>query len=141
MVGNLADKELRRTGFSQGELKLLHFDCCLTGRLKITGDNRLIEGPEGSQGLLSYFHGDMSWALKMSSSYTQIYQGWWGEVPKGGTSKYNHFAYHEWTKLGEGDNLYQALLYAIDETDWIPDGPHDNFRLMGQGDITDLRVE
>ena len=90
---------------------------------------------------MAYYHGDMSWALKMSSSYTQIYQGWWGEVPKGGTSKYNHFAYHEWTKLGEGDNLYQALLYAINETDWIPDGPHDNFRLMGQGDLTDLRVE
>lgn len=48
---------------------------------------------------------------------------------------------HKWTKLGEGDNLWEALTYAIDETDWIPDGPHDNFRLMGQGDLTDLRIE
>jgi hypothetical protein len=130
------------TGFSQGELKFVHFDCCFTGRLKITGDDRLIEGPEGSQSLVAYYHSDMSWALKMQSDETQIYQGWRGEAPKGETSKYNHFAYHEWTKLGEGDNLYNALMYAIDETDWIPDGPHDNFRLMGQGDdLTDLRVE
>lgn len=128
-------------GFDQGELKFVHFDCCLTGRLKLTGDNRLIEGPGGSQGLLAYYHSDMSWALKMQSSYTQIYQGWWSEFKKGGISKYNHFAYHEWTKLGEGDNLYNALMYAINETDWIPDGPHDNFRLMGQGVITDLKIE
>jgi hypothetical protein len=65
----------------------------------------------------------------------------WGEVPKGDTSKYNHFTYHEWTKLGEGDNLDDALIYAINHTDWVPDGPHDNFRLMGQGDLTDLRIE
>ncbi len=79
--------------------------------------------------------------MRMSSSQTQALQGWWGEFEKGETSKFNHFAYHEWTKLKEGDNLYQALLYAINETDWIPDGPHDNYRVKGQGDITDLKIE
>lgn len=143
LPGNLEKtaNSIFQAGFNQGELKFVHFDCCFTGRLKLTGDNRLIEGPGGSQGLLAYYHSDMSWALKMSSSYTQIYQGWWGEVPKGGTSKFNIFAYHEWTKLREGDHLYDALTYAINHTDWIPDGPHDNFRLMGQGDLTDLRIE
>ena len=143
LPGNLEKtaNSIFQAGFNQGELKFVHFDCCFTGRLKLTGDNRLIEGPGGSQGLLAYYHSDMSWALKMSSSYTQIYQGWWGEVPKGGTSKFNIFAYHEWTKLGEGDHLYDALTYAINHTDWIPDGPHDNFRLMGQGDLTGLRIE
>lgn len=126
------------TGFSQGELKFVHFDGCSTGHLKLTGDNRLIEGPGGSQGLLAYYHNDMSWALKMQSSSTQIYQGWWGDFKKGETSKFNIFAYHEWTKLGEGDNLYNALMYAIDQTPWVPDGPHDNFRLMGQGDLPTL---
>ena len=101
----------------------------------------MIEGPGGSGGFVANYHNDMSCALKMPSSYTQIYQGWWGEVPKGETSKFNIFAYHEWTRLGAGDKLYQALLYAINHTGWIPDGPHDNFRLMGQGDITDLEIE
>jgi hypothetical protein len=143
LPGNLENtaKSIYQIGFSQGELKLVHFDCCFTGRLKITGDNRLIEGPEGSQGLLAYYHNDMSLALNMQSGQTQIYQGWWGEVPKGATSKFNIFAYHEWTQLGEGDSLYDALMYAINHTDWIPDGPHDTLRLMGQGDLTELDLE
>jgi hypothetical protein len=143
LPGNLEKtaKSIYQIGFSEGELKLVHFDCCFTGRLKITGDNRLIEGPEGSQGLLAYYHNDMSLALNMASSYTQIYQGWWGEVPKGETSKFNIFAYHEWTQLGEGDSLYEASMYAINHTDWIPDGPHDTFRLMGQGDLSELNLE
>jgi len=128
------------TGFSQGELKFVHFDCCCTGRLKLSG-SKLVEGQPGQQGLFDLPHSDMSWALRMSSSQTQVFQGWWGEFKKGETSKFNHFAYHEWTKLGEGDNLYNALMYAINETDWIPDGPHDNYRVKGQGDLTDLRIE
>ena len=36
---------------------------------------------------------------------------------------------------------HDALMYTINETDWIPDGPHDNYRLKGQGDLTDLRIE
>lgn len=42
---------------------------------------------------------------------------------------FNQFSIHEWTKLKEGDNLYDALTYAINHTDWIPDGPHYNYFL------------
>jgi hypothetical protein len=101
----------------------------------------LEEGQSGQQGLFDLPHSDMSWALRMQSEETQVFQGWWDDVPKGSTSKYNHFAYHEWTKLGEGDNLYNALIYAINETDRIPNGPHDNYRLKGQGDITGLKID
>jgi hypothetical protein len=130
-----------RIGFAPGQLKFVHFDCCWTGRLKLTGDGKLIEGPEGQQGLLATYQNDMSCALGMQSGETQVYQGWWNKFEKGELTEFDLFAYHEWTKLGEGDNLYDALTYAINHTDWVPDGPHDNYRLMGQGDITDLRIE
>lgn len=90
---------------------------------------------------MAYYHNDMSLALNMAGPYTQIYQGWWGDFDKGETSKFNIFAYHEWTRLGVGDNLYDALMYAINHTDWVPNGPHDNYRLMGQGDITGLKID
>ncbi len=128
-------------GFTQGELKFVFFDACFTGRLKLTGDSRLVEGPPGQQGLFALPHSDMSWALKMVSGETQVFQGWWGERPGGFTSKFNKFCVHEWTKLKEGAHLYDALVYAINETDWIPNGPHDNYRLKGQGYFTELRIE
>lgn len=142
LPGNLETtaNSIWQIGFNQGQLKFVHFDCCFTGRLKLSGGT-LMEGESGQQGLFDLPHSDMSWALGMSSSWTQVFQGWWGEVPKSETSKFNHFAIHEWSKLEEGDSLYTALMYAINETDWIPDGPHDNYRLKGQGDLTDLRIE
>jgi hypothetical protein len=128
-----------RIGFPQGQLKFVHFDCCWTGHLKLTSDDRLIEGPGGSEGLLAYYHNDMSWALNMKSGETQIYQGWWNEAIKGEATPYNTFAYHEWTKLGEGKNLWDALTYAISHT--TDPAPRENLRFMGQGDFLGFRIE
>jgi len=130
-------------GFPQGRLKYIHFDCCYTGRLKLTGDNRLIEGSAGQEGLFDIPHSDMSWALGMASGATQVLQGWWGEVPKGDLSKFNKFSIDEWTKFKEGDNLYDALMYAIQHGDPDPleEGPLETYRLKGQGDLTEVRIE
>jgi len=116
----------------------------LTGRLKLTGDNRLIEGPGGSQGLLAYYHNDMSLALQMSSSSTQFYQGWWGEKSTAARSEFSKFSENEWSKLKQGNSLYDALIYAIDNAEIDPillENPLDNFRLMGQGYLTELKIE
>jgi hypothetical protein len=107
--------------------------------LKLTGDDRLIEGPEGSEGFLAYYHNDMSWALNMKCGETRVYQGWWGEAEKGEATPYNTFAYHEWTKLGEGYNLWDALDYAIKHT--TDPEPRENLRFMGQGDFLVFRIE
>jgi len=132
---------MRAIGFPEGRLKFVHFDCCFTGRLKLTGNGTLIEGPEGQQGLLATSHNDMSWALGMCSSATQVYQGWWNEAIKGETSRYNIWTFNEWDKLKDGDTLWNAITYTINQTKWVPSGPHDNYRLMGQGDLTALRIQ
>ena len=58
---------------------------------------------------------------------------------------FNQFSIHEWTKLGEGYNLYDALTYAIDnaQIDPIlpPENPRDHYRIKGQGDLTELKIE
>lgn len=79
--------------------------------------------------------------MKMQSGITQFFQGWWGKKIGGALSKFNIFSYHEWAQLGEGENLYDALVYAINHTSWVPDGPHDNYRLMGQGYYNELKIE
>jgi hypothetical protein len=121
--------------FPIGQLKFVHFDCCFTGHLKLTGGGQLVEADEGEQGLLSTYMNDMSWALGMfSATNTQIYQGWWNDPSKGGVlSKFNLFSFNEWNRLKNGDSFYDAISYAINpqHTPWVPDGPQDNYRLMG----------
>jgi hypothetical protein len=100
----------------------------------------LVEGQTRQIGIFDGPYSDIGLALGMGeTSISRVYQGWYSMY-------YSRLwpwstEYHEWTQLGEGDNLDDALIYAINHTDWIPNGPHDNFRLMGQGDLTDLRIE
>jgi hypothetical protein len=43
--------------------------------------------------------------------------------------------------LGEGKDLYEALNYAIQETDdFSPDAAVNNYRLKGQGDLQNFRI-
>ena len=102
----------------------------------------MIEGSEGQQGLFDMPHSDMSVAMGMASSIPQIFQGWWGEVPKGDISKFNHFSIDEWTKLKEEYNLYDALMYAIQQGDPDPleKGHLETYRLKGQG-IMEVKIE
>jgi hypothetical protein len=129
-------KSFYQMGFTS--LEFVHFDCCCSGRLTINSYNQLVEGGEIGQAFDGP-HSDMSWALRMHNPLkSQAYLGWWGPVPEGNPPPVPEDAYQKWTrnmwkKLGEGDDFYQALLYAISQqTDFTPKAPANNFRLKGE---------
>jgi hypothetical protein len=90
-------------------------------------------------------YSDMSWALYMyNPDKSQVYQGWWGPVPIGQPppapeDEYQKWNRIEWEKLGEGYSLYDALTYVIlEQTEFGPDDPVNNYRIKGQGKIWGL---
>jgi hypothetical protein len=126
-------------------LEFAYFDACYSGILYINANNQLVEGQPGQQGLSDIPHSDMSLALGMSEpSRSRFYQGWWGLVPSRlwpFESEYQKWTRLEWTRLGEGDNLYEALFYVINQqTEFGPYDPVNNYRLKGQGWLTDIEL-
>jgi len=124
-------------------LEFAYFFCCWSGHLKINADNQLVEGQPGQQGIFDIPHSDMSLALGMGeTSISRAYQGWYDKSYAGFFSEYSEFTRDEWGKLGEGDNLYEALNYAISQqTEFVdPNAPVNTYRLKGQGFITDIRL-
>jgi hypothetical protein len=100
-----------------------------------------VEGPSGSQGILAGPSSDMSWAFGMGGGgiYGQFYQGWWEDAYKiAGSSIYEIFSVDEWTKLKEGENLYEALQ---DTFNVAPYGAIEDFRMYGMGDWTAVKIE
>jgi hypothetical protein len=86
----------------------------------------------------------MSWALRMNnSSKDQAYLGWYGEPtsnePNAPEHAYQKWTRNEWERLGEGDNILEALIYAIgQQTQAGPKDPMNNFRVKGQGFVDDI---
>jgi len=127
-------------GFPPEQLKFVQFDCCFSGRLRLTSNDKLVESPETIYGMLAGPESDMSWALGMTGGIDgQFYQGWWKEAAvKPGMSIYEVFSVLEWTELKEGENLYQALQHAFGEA---PLEAVKDFRMYGMGDITAVKIE
>lgn len=105
----------------------------------------MIEGPSGQQGLFDVPHSDMSIALGMGETgRSRVYQGWFGEAigqywPW--ESEYQKWTRLEWEELGNGENLYWALMHVISQqTEFGPDAPVNNYRLKGQGSLMDIEL-
>lgn len=133
--------------FSMGfyYVEFAYFDACYSGRLYINANNQLVEGQPGQQGLFDLLHSDMSIALGMGeTSKSRFYQGWWGPVPIGSPppsseDEYQTWTHFEWQKLGEGEDLYQAIYDVImQQTDFGSSAPVNNYRLKGQGWLEDI---
>jgi hypothetical protein len=129
-------------GFPSGQLKFAQFDCCFSGRLRLTSDNRLVESPGTFYGILAGPESDMSWALGMTGGiYGQFCQGWWDKAGVVyGQTKYEVFSVSEWTELKEGENLYQALYDTFGDPDVHIDAKKE-FRMYGIGDMTAIKIE
>jgi len=129
-------------GFPPEQLKFVQFDCCFSGRLRLTSNNQLVESSPGQQGLLQIPESDMSWALRMTGGIDgQFCQGWWKEAGvMWGQTIYEIFSVSEWTKLKEGENLYQAVYDTFNNPNVHIDAVKD-FRMYGMGDITAVKIE
>jgi hypothetical protein len=125
-------------------VKFAYFDCCCSGHLKIDND-QLVEGEPGDLGqAYDGPYSDMSWALGMQeSSRSRIYQGWYGKSTSWIVyTGFQRWTQDEWERLGEGDNLYDALLYVINQkTEFGPEDPVNNYRLKGQGSIWEILLQ
>jgi hypothetical protein len=141
------DEENRKSFATMGfdSLEFAYFDCCYSGRLRINSENQLVECSPGQQGLLEVPHSDMSFALGMGeTSISRFYQGWHDENfirtwPF--ETNYQKWTQLEWQKLGEGEDLYSALYDVImQQTDFGPDDPVNNYRLKGQGDMMEVQL-
>ncbi len=127
-------------GFPPGQLKFVQFDCCFSGRLRLTSSGNLVESPGTIDGILAGPESDMSWALRLTGGIGgKYYQGWWKEAEvKPGKSIYEIFSVLEWAELKEGENLYQAVYYASQEA---PFEAVRDFRMYGLGDMTAVKIE
>ncbi|HDZ69049.1 MAG TPA: hypothetical protein ENH43_01355 [Phycisphaerales bacterium] len=130
-------------GIPEGQLKIVFFDGCYTGRLKFTGSWDLVEGPGDDQGQMNPWPNDMSEALGIF--YTdQIYKGWYGK-----SFAFNFLTYYItwsnnfWDRLRLNDSIYEAISYCIWNTPGVSlrYGPHKNYRLKGFGDIYNIRLQ
>jgi len=124
-------------------LEFVYFNTCYGGRLKINANNELVEGQPGQIGLFDGPHSDMSLALGMNKpGKSRIYQGWFVESFSQywpWEHAYEKWSRFEWEELGNGENLYWAIMHTIDkQTEFGPDAPVNNYRLKGQGLLTDL---
>jgi hypothetical protein len=130
-------------------IQFFYNDACYGGRLKINGAGQLVEGQPGQMGVVyDGPHSDMSLALGLQDTYeARCYHGWYDKgwvgwaVTSNEHSSYQEWGKDVWQKLREGHNLYDALQYAISETEWFgPTAAVNNYRLKGQGLLTDIRI-
>lgn len=136
-----------KTFWSMGftNVKLAYFDCCFSGILKINVNNQLIIGQPGPIGLFDLPQSDMSFALGMDEPlFSHLYQGWYNDPnlnprdkPETDAQKWTR---NEWERLGEGDNILDAIMYTIGQQTNLeaPYAPVNNYRLKGRGSYFDI---
>ena len=115
--------------------------------MKINSNNQLVEGQRGEVYDFDAPHSDMSLVLgTYESSRSRFYQGWYDLVPIGLSPPWPEDEYQKWTRLeweelGDGENLYWALMHVIDQqTEFGPDDPVNNYMLRGQGSFMDIEL-
>ena len=148
LPGNLEQttKSFASMGFNS--LEFAYFDACYSGCLKINAAGILVVGQSGQIGLFDGPHSDMSLALGMdNTSESRAYQGWYGESSSAllqmwpFETEYQKWSRYQWESLGGGSNLFQSITYTIQEqTEFGDEDPVNNYRLKGQGDLTDIQL-
>jgi len=140
-------KSILAIGVPLGKLKIVFFDTCYSGRLKITGSYDLVEGPsyEGdpTEVITDISPSDMSYALGIGYS-DQIYKGWYDlSYAKRIFTYYNEWSGNFWYRLGLNDTIYEAVMYCIWHTPGVmlEEGPHYNYRFKGFGNIQTVRLQ
>ncbi len=127
------------------DLRFFFNDSCLGAHLTIdSGTGLLMWGGSGEQSLFDFVHNDMSVACGLTNtSESRFYQGWFCESwsrfwPE---TDFQQFSRQEWEALGNGEELYWAVLEAIWQQDSFgPDDPAYNYRIKGQGDPQNFRI-
>lgn len=143
-------KSILAIGIPPGRLKIVFFDTCYSGRLKLTvsgGIVQLVEGPsyEGdpTEVITDISPSDISYALGIQSS-DQIYKGWYDlAYAKRILTYYNDWSSNFWYRLGLNDTIYEAISYCIWNTPGVmlKDGPHYNYRFKGFPNIYNIRLQ
>jgi hypothetical protein len=124
-------------------LEFVYSDGCYGGHLTIS-NNDLVEGQPGQIGqVYDAPVSDMSIALGMHEpGESRIYHGWYNESISSFPFRtdYQKWSQDVWEGLGEGDSLYDAILYAINQQEnlWDPNAPVNAYRLQGQGFVWDI---
>jgi hypothetical protein len=112
-------------------------------------DNQLVEGQPGffgdiygDEGLVS----DLSLALGMNRGVfygNRGYQGWYDVYKQ--SDPFHETSFQKWTRdmwwrLGEGDNIEEAITYATSQQTEFEDpcAPVNTFRLKGRGFYSDI---
>ena len=128
-------------------LEFAYFDTCHSGRLKINAIGLLTVGQPGQIGLFDGPHSDMSLALGMDdTSESRVYKGWYNKTESKLQvwpleTAHQKWSRYQWESLGEGNNLSQAIVDTINQqTEFGDEDPVNNYRLKGQGFITDIRL-
>jgi len=142
-------EDLTRSFFSMGfrDLEFVYANVCYGGRLKINSSNQLVEGQRGEVYDFDAPQSDMSIALGMGdTSKSRFYQGWHDESTVYRfwlfETEYQKWNQLEWEQLGNGENLYWALYYTIEQqTDFSPEAPVYNYVLRGQGYFEDIVLD
>jgi hypothetical protein len=76
------------------------------------------------------------------SDISRVYQGWYYEFKSAPfETEFKKWTRLEWEYLGDGYDLYWALMNVISEqTDFDPCAPVNCYRLKGQGLLTDIEL-
>jgi hypothetical protein len=103
----------------------------------------LVQSQSEPEGLLYAPQSDMSFALGLGDeSKSRFYQGWFDKNPCKYwpfETEYQKWTQLEWSKLGDGEDLYSTLYEVIGEqTDFVPNAPANCYRLRGQGYLLDI---
>ena len=139
-------KSFASMGFRR--LKFFYNDSCFGGHLSIGRYGNLVEGREGQGGILDPLtQNDMSLACGMTDSQEdRFYMGWFDESeslwkPQEETS-YQIFGRALWTAMGQGKNLYDAILKAVNDV-IMTSGEEkalEEYRIKGQTYIWGVRL-
>jgi hypothetical protein len=136
-------KSILAMGIPFGKLKIVFFDTCYSGRLKITASGELVEGPsfdgDPTGVITDVSPSDMSWAFGIEYS-DQVYKGWYDKAyARRILTYYNDWSGNFWKKLGgievSSGSIHEAINYCIWHTPGVMliDGPHWNYRFKGLG--------
>jgi hypothetical protein len=76
-----------------------------------------------------------------NTSESRVYHSWYNKCTSGPTSTFSKWSDDVWQQLGDGDNLYDALMYTINQqTEFGDNAPVNNYRLKGQGLPVDKKL-
>lgn len=127
-----------------GQLKLVFLDTCMSGRLRLTHDWRLIEGPDAEDYPPDIGQNDMSYAFRIQNS-NQVLKGWYNLAwAKRIFTYYNKWSLNFWHALKDDYcSVDCAIEYAIVNTPGVTlrEAPHTSYRFRSPGcELNSIRL-